>query len=171
MNHRIPILFDRALLPEWIDFALEQYLHTSDETAFKKVLIEHLEPEFNGKDALRKTIDQIQRVVGYRSLIAHEKRAATYSKMINLPPDKRADLRLQLLLESSPFVTDCFDTLKRLDILGVNGIEIKLVKERVSALYGDRYTVYRCVERAFQTLASFGFIESRDKKWYLTIRD
>jgi hypothetical protein len=171
VNERIPIIYNRALRPEWIDFALDSYLGTTDEAAFRNKLIEHLRPQILGVDALRKTAGLIQRIVGFKSTIPRARLSEIHCKMMALPPDERADLRLHLLLESSPFLKDCLESMKRLALLGVNGVEIQHIYDRLSSNYGDRSTVYRCVRYVLQTLAYFGAVENRDKKWFLTSHD
>ena len=161
-------MYNRVLRPEWIDFALDNYLRATDEATFRKILIEHLQPQIIGVDALRKTVGLLQVIVGFKSTVPRTRLSAIHCEMMALSPDKRADLRLQLLTEASPFVADCLEAMKRLAILGVDGVEIKHIYDRLSSRYGDRSTVYRCVRYVLQTLAFFGVVENRDKQWFLT---
>ena len=167
MNQRIPVMYDRALRPEWIDFALDNYLRATEEPTYRKALADHLRPQILGVDALRKTVGQLQRIVGFTSPVPRPRLSEIHCEMLSLSPDKRADLRLQLLLEASPFVTDSLEAMQRLALLGVDGIEIKHIYDRLSSRYGDRSIVYRSVRHVLQTLAFFGVVENRDKKWFL----
>ena len=94
--------------------------------------------------------------------------AEIHCQMSALSPDQRSTLRVQLLCESTPFVDDCLTAMKRLAVLGVKGVEIKQLYERLSAQYGDRSMVYRRVQYVLQTLALHSVVENRDKRWYLT---
>jgi hypothetical protein len=167
VNERIPILYDRALRPEWIDFALEQYLRATDEDALRKVLCDYLRPQIQGAETVNKTARQLQRTAGFKSSLSRERLAEIHCQMSAVSPDQRAALRLQLLVESTPFVEDCLTAMKRLALLGVKGVEIKHIYERLVAKYGDRSMVYRRVRYVLQTLALLGIVEYRDKRWFL----
>ena len=167
MNERIPIMYDRALRPEWIDYALDQYLQAKDEKELRKVLYDYLRPQIQGEQTLQKTARQLQRTVGYKSKIPKERLTEIHRQMSAMAPDQRAELRLQLLSESTPFVDDCITAMKRLSVLGVKGVEVKHIYERLVAKYGDRSMVHRRVRYVLQTLALLGFVENRDKRWFL----
>ena len=167
MNERIPIMYDRALRPEWIDFALEQYLHAADEATLRKLLTEHLRPQIRGIETLQKTVRQLQRTVGFASPIPKVRLTEIHCQMSALSPDQRSSLRVQLLSEATPFVDDCLTAMLRLAVLGVKGVEIRYIYDRLSAKYGDRSMVYRRVRYVLQTLALFGIVENRDKRWFL----
>jgi hypothetical protein len=167
VNERIPIMYDRALRPEWIDFALEQCLRAEDAITLRKVITEYLRPQIQGAETLEKTTRQLERTVGFKSSIPKVRLIEIYCKMSSLSPDQRAALRVTLLSEATPFVDDCLATMKRLALLGVKGVEIKHIYDRVSSKYGDRSMVYRGVRYVLQTLALLGIVENREKKWYL----
>ncbi len=167
MNQRIPIMYDRALRPEWLDFALDNYLRATDEPTYRQTLVEHLRPQILGVEALRKTVDQLQRIVGYKSVVSRARLTEIHCQMLTLSPDKRATLRLQLLVEASPFLSDCLEAMKMLAILGVDGVEIKHIYDRLSTRYGDRSIVYRSVRHVLKTLAFHNLASNHDKKWYL----
>ena len=171
MNQRIPIMYDRPLRPEWIDFALEQYLQAEDEVALRKALFDYLRPQIRGAETLEKTARQLQRTVGFKSSIPKARLCEVHYQMSALSPDQRSALRVFLLSESTPFVDDCLTAMKRLALLGVKGVEIKHIYERLSSKYGDRSMVYRAVRYVMQTLALFGVVKNRDKRWFLTSRD
>lgn len=167
MNQRIPIMYDRPLRPEWIDFALEQYLQAEDEVTLRKALFEYLRPQIRGVETLEKTARQLQRTVGFKSSIPNDRLCEIHSQMSSLSPDQRSALRVHLLSEATPFVDDCLTAMKRLAVLGVKGVEIKHIYERISSKYGDRSMVYRAVRYVLQTLALSGVVENRDKRWFL----
>jgi hypothetical protein len=167
MNERIPILYDMRLKPEWIDFALEQYLKCPDEEAHRKVLREYLSTQVQGKEAAIKIASQLQRNVGHRSPFSQDCLESLYTKMCALSPEDRLGVRLQILTESTPFFADCVAALRKLHLLGVNGIGARQLEERVAAKYGERETVSRRVRYVLQTLALLGAVENREKKWFV----
>src|SRR5580700_7483948 len=116
MNERIPILYDRVLRPEWIDFALEQYLRVENEETLRNVLFDYLRPQIHGVETLEKAVRQLQRTVGFKSPIPKPRLAEIHSQMSALSPDQRAALRVHLLSEATPFVDDCLTAMKRLAV-------------------------------------------------------
>ena len=167
MNERIPILYDMTLRPEWIDFALEQYLTCPDEATHRKVLREYLFAQLAGREAAIKTATQLQRNVGYRSPISKERLKDLYKQMSMLASEERTAIRLQILEESSPFFADCISALRKLKLLGMNGVNLREMEERLSAKYGERETVQRRIQYVFRTLALLGVIEYRNRRWLL----
>ena len=167
MSQRIPIMYDRPLRPEWIDYALEQYLKAENEVMLRKTLFEYLRPQIRGVETLEKTALQLQRTVGFKSSITKTRLAETYCQMSELSPDQRLALRVRLLSEATPFVDDCLTAMERLAVLGVKGVETKHIYERISSKYGDRSMVYRGVRYVLQTLTLCGVVEHRDKRWFL----
>jgi hypothetical protein len=167
MNERIPVQFDRALRPEWIDFALEQRFQTDDEKALRRVLRDYLEPQIKGTEALQKTIGQLQRTVGHRAALPETRLREFHVEMGKLPPEARTPIRLAILTESHPFFADCYAALQKLHALGVEGVTLQQMYERIVARYGDRGTVFRCVRYALQTLAFLGVVRNQNRRWYL----
>ncbi len=167
MNRRIPILYDAALRPEWIDYALDQYMSEPGERELRAILTNYLRPQIKGAVTLDKAVRQLQRTVGYKSPLPKERLAAVHSNMSALSPDERADYRIYLLTESSPFLSACINAMKKLALLGLDGIEIKHIYERVCTQFGDRSTVYRRVRYVLQTLLLCGFATNRDRRWFL----
>ena len=167
MNERIPILYDMKLRPEWIDFALEQYLKCPDEEAHRKVLREYLFTQMEGKEAAIKTASQLQRNVGYRSSIPKDRLEELYRQMSALAPEERTAIRLQILEESTPFFADCVTALRKLKLLGIECVSLRQMEERLAAKYGERETVHRRLRYVLQTLALLGVIQNRDKRWFL----
>ncbi len=167
MSHRIPILYDAALRPEWIDYALDQYISAASEPELRATLTKYLLPQIKGAVTLDKAVRQLQRTAGYKSQLPQDQLAALHCKMSALSPSERVEFRIYLLTASNQFVSDCINAIKRLSLLGVDGVEIKHVYERVSAQYGDRSTVYRRVRYVLQTLQLCGFITNRDHRWFL----
>lgn len=167
MNERIPILFDRALRPEWIDFALEKRFQVNDYEAFRLAVRDHLAPEVNGAEALRKTVSQLQRTVGFRTPIPEARLRESLHQMQRLSPDARTPVRMALLMQSQPFFTDCVSAMRKLQALGIEGVTYKQMYERIAGKYGERGTVPRSVERVLQTLAFLGVARNEDRCWYL----
>ena len=167
MNERIPVLYDRALRPEWIDYALEQWIKNPDEEEHRRLLREYLSIRIKGAEAAIKTASQLQRNVGPRSLIPRERLEALYQEMANLAADERAAIRLKILEESTPFFADCVAALRKLHLLGVDGIPMRQLYERMIAQYGDRETVRRRIQYVLQTLALLGIVERRDRSWHM----
>ncbi len=161
-------MFDRKLRPEWIDYALQQSLSADDEVSLRKDLLSFLKAQIVGKVTVDKVARQLNRTVGFKSSISRERLKDYFVKMSALAPDERKQLRLQILVESTPFVADCLSTIKKLTLLGVAGVEVKVLYDRQVARYGDRETVYRCVRYALQTLAFLGAVQNRDRRWFLS---
>ena len=167
MNERIPILYSSALLPEWIDFGLEQFMRVDSEMELRKIYLDYLTPQIQEKVTRSKTVDTLLRTVGYKSCIPKAKLEEIYSEMSSLSPDQRSCLRLILLTEANPFVSDCLVAMNRLAALGKKEVEIKHIYERLVAKYGDRSTVYRRARYVFQTLALLGVVENIGRRWTL----
>ena len=167
MNERIPVLYNMRLRPEWIDFALEQYIQCPDEVEHRRVLRAYLANQIEGKEAALKTVTQLQRNVGYRSAIPKERLVELYAKMSALAPAERTPLRLQILEESTPFFADCVNALRKLKLLGMECVTLSQMVERLSAKYGERETVSRRVRYVLQTLAFLGVVENHDKRWFV----
>ncbi len=167
MNERIPVLYDMALRPEWIDFALEQYVKCGDEDTHRQILRDYLSTQIKGKEAVVKTASQLQRNVGYRSAIPRDRLATLYARMCTLSPEDRLAVRLQILVESTPFFADCVAALRKLHLLGVTSIGVRQLEERIAAKYGERETVSRRVRYVLQTLALLGVVENKDQKWWV----
>ncbi len=167
MNERIPILFDRALRPEWIDFALEKRFQVDGESAFRRAVRDHLARQMNGAEAVRKTVSQLQRTVGFRTPIPEERLRASLEQMHKLSPDARTPVRLALLMQSQPFFADCVRAMRKLHALGIHGVTYQQMYERISGKYGERGTVPRSLGRVLQTLAFLGLARNEAKCWYL----
>ena len=167
MNEKIPVMFDRMLRPEWIDYALQQFLTAKDETALRKDLTTFLTNQVAGQQTVVKVARQLNRTVGFKSSIPRTKLEEYHCKMSVLSPDERMHLRLQILVESTPFVADCVTAIKKLSLLGVDGVELTQMYDRQVARYGDRSMVYRRVRYVLQTLAFMGAVENRNRRWFL----
>ena len=169
MTERIPILFDRAIRPEWLDFALVQYLSAEDEASLRGVLQELISQETDSYYTIQKTALQLQRLVGFRSPIPREQLAEAYEKMLGLAPDARTCLRLSLVVRANPFFADCVAALRRLMQMGVKGVTLQDLYPRLTSKYGDRGMVPRRVRYVLQTLALLGVLENRKQRWYVTM--
>ena len=168
MSDRIPIRFDRALRPEWLDFALEQSVRLPDTTGQRQALREYLSSQIVGKEALDKTITQLQRIVGLTSPVTREQLCTFHARMSQLSPDERTSIRLSLLMQASPFFVDCVTAARKLGLLSSNGFTTSQFIERIVASYGDRAVVPRATQRVLQTLAYLGAITSKDRRWMIT---
>lgn len=169
MNQRIPILYDRELRPEWIDFALEQFVVSPDAGSHHRVLQEYLAPQINSPTSLRKTVSQLERCVGHKAVHDRRHLESVYRAMRELAPRQRRELRLQLLEGSNAFVADCLRALRKLQAVSAKGVEPRILYERLIAQYGDRGTVPRRVRYVLRTLANLGVVEASDGRWTITV--
>nr|WP_236819144.1 hypothetical protein [Alicyclobacillus tolerans] len=112
----------------------------------------------------------MQQVAGFHSPIPKENLFGIYDYMSTLTPDDRTDPRLELLLNSTRFVSDVMDSIRNLTLVGVKGVSADQLYERITAKYGDRGTIPRRVRYALATLRNFGALEHEGNKWYL-VRD
>jgi len=165
VNERIPLLYDMVLRPEWIDFALEQWIKNPDEEAHRTCLRKYLADRVKGQEALIKTASQLQRNVGPRSPIPQERLLNLYQEMVKHAPEERSSTRLAILEESTPFFADSVSALRKLELVGVNEVPLRQLYERVSARYGDRVSVRRRLQYVLQTLAHLGVVERRGRSW------
>lgn len=167
MSDRIPILFGCALRPEWIDFALDQYIKSNGDKEYREIVSAHLRPQIKSDDTHKKAVGLLVRMCGYGSKYPKQQLSEIHAKMSAMSPDERSSLRLLILTDSTPFVADCFRAMKLLTQLGEQGIMVSQLYERLTCQYGDRSTVYRRVRYALLTLSYFGEVENRKNKWYL----
>lgn len=167
MTARIPVFYDRELKPEWIDYALEQFVQSSDAQELKQALRQRLSHEITCATSLRKVISQLEQTVGYRSQLSREQLLKAYDEMSKVPSDQRNTMRVKLLVKSNKFVADCLSAIKKLHRLGVDGIESNQLYERLGSLYGERGTIPRRVRYVLKTLANLGVLENREKKWFV----
>jgi hypothetical protein len=165
MNDRRPILFDRALKPEWLDYALAEYAQADDEVALREALRSHLATSVKAGYQLQKTTLQLQRVAGFRSSIPRDRLLAFLVELRQLPPDARASVRVRLLCESNPFVHDLVGVLLKLHDLGQKAVTLGQVTERMADQYGHRGMVPRRVRYVLQTLHNLGAVEHGPNRW------
>lgn len=165
MSGRIPILFDRALRPAWIDFALEQFLVSESEAQLRTTLRKFMSSHVDGVFTQQKTALQLQRAVGYKSPLSRKELESYYERLATLKPEDRNPLRLEILCRSNQFFADCVTTLRKLRASGTEFAELKHLYERLVAIYGDRGMVHRRVRYVLQTLASFGCVTNAKGKW------
>jgi hypothetical protein len=168
MKNRPLVQFDAAILPEWIDFGLEKFIQSKSEVELRKTLQNFLAPQIGDEVTLGKTVLQIQRICGYKSIQKKETLQELLFELGEVDANQRNSIRFKLLQESNVFFSDCVDCLKRLQSSGVEQIEIKHVYERIVRKYGDREAIRRRVRLVMQTLASFNAIENKNGKWILT---
>lgn len=165
MSERVAVMFDRSLKPEWIDFALEKFVHSESEESLRQELRAWLKEKGFGEYTVNKTALQLQRTVGYRSPISRLELEEAYSALRELAPDKRDKLRLEVLLRSNDFVRNLLDTMKRASLNGAEGLTVQQLYERIQADYGHRGMIPRRVRYALQTLVNFGVVEHVGKLW------
>jgi hypothetical protein len=170
MSGRIPILFDRALQPQWIDFALEQFLSSESEAALRATLRKFMSAHAEGVFTQQKTALQLQRAVGYKSPLSRKNLECYYDALALLKPDDRNPLRLEILCRSNTFFADNVATLRKLRASGAESVELRHLYDRLTAIYGDRGMVHRRVRYVLQTLASFGFVTNAKGKWHIEDR-
>ena len=165
MIDRPAVMFDRSLKPEWVDFALEQYVHSSSEETLRNKLKEWLEGQGFGEYTVAKTALQLQRTVGYRSPFSRQELEQMYSDMQTLSLSERDAVRLAALFRANEFIKSLFDTLNRAKLNGADGLTVQQLYERLQADYGHRGMIPRRVRYALQTLVSFGVVEHRGRQW------
>jgi len=158
-------MFDRSIRPEWIDFALEQYLRSDSEAQLRESLRNFLRPLVNDPQTLQKTALQLQRTVGFRSRLSHQSLEGYYDQLSSMQPDKRNPVRLEILCRSNEFFADCVRVLRKLKASGTEFAELRHLYERLVVIYGDRGMVHRRVRYVIQTLASFGSVTHCGRTW------
>jgi hypothetical protein len=159
------VMFDRALRPEWVDYALEKYVNSADEATLRGELCRWLEIQGFGKYTVSKTALQLQRTVGYRSSFSRDELESFYSEMLSLPTSQRDNLRLDVLFKSNDFIRTLFEMMKRSKLNGTVGLSVQQLYERLQAEYGHRGMIPRRVRYALQTLVSFGVVEHQGRLW------
>lgn len=162
---KIPVMFDRVMRPEWLDYALSKYVSSSDKAELNDRLRDYLSKEIKTPTSLRKTVSQLQRTVGFLSVISHVELVVAHDQMKNLAPTERGQLRLELLERANPFVADCVNVLRKLSLIGVHMVSATDLYDRLSAQYGDRGTIPRRVRYVLSTLKLFGFVTNEKGKW------
>lgn len=165
MNERIPLLYDMVLRPEWIDFALEQWVKNPDEEQHRKCLREYLANQIGGHEALIKTASQLQRNVGPRSRIPQERLQELHHEMAKVASEERSATRLIILEESTPFFADAVSALRKLELVGVDEAPVCQLYDQISVRYGDRISVRRRLNYVLQTLANLGMVEKSGRSW------
>jgi len=167
MSERKPVLFDRALKPEWVDFALDRFVQSGSEKELRDELRGWLQAKGFGFYTVSKTALQLQRTVGYRSPLPRRELEDAYATMRELVPEARRDLRLALVLKANRFLADVHACMKRAKLNGVAGLTVQELYERMQSEYGYRGMIPRRVRYALQTLVHFGVVEHTGKRWAL----
>ena len=140
----VPVIFDRMVRPEWVDYALEQFLVSENEADLRRRLHEYLSSQVQGVYTVQKVARQLQSTVGFTSQIPRQELEQTYRCLCSLAPSERTALRLELLIKATSFVADCMSALPNLRALGVHGVDLGQLYERLVAKYGDRSMVANC---------------------------
>ena len=164
---RIPVMFDRVLRPEWLDYSLDQYTVSVNKVDLDGRLRTYLSEEIKTPTSMRKTVSQLQRTVGFLSSTPREELLTAHKKMCDLAPSQRTKMRMELLVRANPFVADCFDALAKLYLVGKREVAATDLYDRLTLKYGDRGTIPRRVRYVFTTLQYFGALENRRGKWLL----
>lgn len=165
---RTPVLFDRALQPEWFDFALAESCNKADDASLRRSLAEYLGNRASGAVTIEKTIRQLSRAVGPKSVIPQAVLRATLEVMSRLDPKERNAERLRLLCMSNTFVADCVSTLLKLHTIDPGGASLAQVTARMQDKYGDRGMVPRRVRYVLQTLVQFHGVAHVGRRWQPT---
>lgn len=168
MTDHIPIVFDRAIRPEWFDFALMLLNVARSEREFRNALREHLQPLLLDATSLRKVVSTLQRTVGFRSAYPLEQLRADAARLSDTAPDRRVELRLGILVGTNPFLADCVSVLRRYELATGHPMSLAEVTARMQAQYGERGTVARRVRYALQTLVLCGGVEHIGRRWRLS---
>ena len=159
------VMFDRALRPEWVDYALEKFVNSTVEASLRRDLRLWLEQQGFGKDTVIKTALQLQRTVGYRSVYSRIELEEFYADLLSLPVNERDALRFGILLRSNTFIRIVFETLTRSKLNGSVGLSAQQLYERIQAEYGYSGMIPARVRYALQTLVSFGVVEHQGRLW------
>ena len=165
MSGHLPILFDRALRPEWLDFALASASSVTTEAEFREILRHHLQPLIPQAVSLRKTVMLLQRTVGFRSPLSRETIAAHAQELLALAPDARTSVRLRLLISANPFVADCVTAMLLSCQAGQSAMDLGGLTERIERRYGQRGSVARRVRYVLQSLTALGGVAHEGRLW------
>jgi hypothetical protein len=68
-------------------------------------------------------------------------------------------------MEACPFFSDCVLSIRKLSVLGQEGIAIGQLYQRLIALYGDRAIVPRSVRNVLTTLLWLGLVKNCEHRW------
>jgi hypothetical protein len=170
VNGRKPVLFDRAIQPEWIDFTLANLFEGSDLVQLRRELESLLASLGLDFTTVQKTARQLQRIAGHTSPLSRERLEADYSSLQQLSPDDRHSVRLQLIFDASPFFADCSKAVRALNANGSPCITVSQLYDRVQGVYGHRGTIPRRVRSVLQTLASFDCLHNHHGAWWVVER-
>ncbi len=165
MTAHPPVAFDGALRPEWFDRALAVRAETASAEEFRAELREHLRPQIQGRVSLDKTLQQLQRTVGFRSPAPPERLAEALDRLVSEPIESRVLVRLSLLLASVPFLSACGCAVVRMADASGDRFTSAQLCARMQERYGHRATIPRRVMYALQTLAAFGGLKHERPSW------
>jgi hypothetical protein len=167
VNGRKPVIFDRAVKPEWIDFALDLFLSGLGEAEMRKELESMLRA--NGLDftTVQKTARQLNRFVGHKTCLGHDRLERDRQRLARLAPEDRNAIRLQLIIDASAFFADCVKALRAFAANGASSITVAQLYERVQAIYGHRGTIPRRVRNVLQTLSAFDCLHNQRGTWWV----
>jgi len=165
MNGRKPVVFDRAIRPDWIDTALDRFLSGISEPELRRELESMLAAKGLDINTTQKSARQLIRLVGHKTVHSRQRLVNDYELMASMGPDDRNAIRLQLIYDASPFFADCVKAIRNLNLNGKDGVYAAELYERLQSAYGHRGTIPRRVRNVCQTLASFGCLANEDRTW------
>jgi hypothetical protein len=146
---------------------LEKFVKSSSEEELREELRSWLKAKGFGEYTVNKTALQLQRSVGYRSILSRDELEELYSLMISLPSDQRDALRFQMLLRTNRFLLNLYEAMKRASLNGASDLTAQQLYDRLQAEYGYRGMIPRRVRYALQTMKSFGVVQHHGSKWSL----
>ena len=167
MIGRKPVMFDRALRPEWIDFVLEKYIAAADEESLKVEVRAWMDAKALGTFTAQKSARQLHRTVGFKSPLSRERLESDYARLQRLSPEARNGVRLQLVADANEFFGDCVKAIRAMRLNGSQRITATDLYERLQAIYGHRGTIPRRVRSVLQTLALFECLINESRGWLI----
>lgn len=165
MNAKVPLRFDGALRPEWIDFALTVLPTCETERHFRSAARQHLAPQIGGAEALTKSVTLLNQLFGFRSPISRAELHVVAGQLAALQPGNRAVLRLSVLLRASHFVQEVAGILVRFGAASEAPLPFGDVLIRAERKFGERGSIRRRIKYVLQTLRQCGGVAKIGAGW------
>lgn len=148
---------DREIHLRWLDLAASYSESEPDPAALRGRLMEALEAEIRSWEARDKTCTVLMRA--WRKVPAEHValRDQGYSLLKVVPPDQRTVLHWGMLLLAYPFFRETATLIGRAASAQAT-ISRGQVQRKIAETWGERSTVYRAVNRMFQTLTGWGIL-------------
>ena len=159
----LKIGIDRFLALEWTDYALELFLSSKEEYLAYQKLREYLDHEISGKDASRKTANQLKRLWLSRGDVYQDLRKF----VLSIPKPNDRDITPVFHLGMAINVFPLFqDTCRKIGLLErVNSsLPKQTVVDRVMETYANPSSIPRIVARVLQTLEDWKLINQQDSR-------